>query len=327
MSPEQIPLRVLVCDASDDHASLLLRHLGELAVVQKCERAASISETQRVLRVGAFNTIFIDPLSFDLNEASDLIFSIRKTLPEILFVLYIDLSEVEGVRGEFFKGERSRFNHYYRLDRRTPAVNFKQELEATIRICQIDLSYRLSTTSLEQLRNELSVLQSDQKDDVHLALITKLEDALGKIATPQQSNVEAKTVFVSFSFEETDYIGGIRQLLEQRGLRVITGDRANSSISASIIERIKKSECFLCIMTKDKRKEDGAYTTSPWLLEEKGAALALGKPIVLMVEEGVDEIGGLQGDWQRIHFRPKSFVVAALQAVEQLASYTGLGET
>lgn len=60
-----------------------------------------------------------------------------------------------------------------------------------------------------------------------------------------------------------------------------------------------------------------------WLLEEKGAALALGKPIVLMVEEGVTDSGGLQGDWQRIHFGPKGFLKAALQAVEQLKSYAG----
>ena len=78
-------------------------------------------------------------------------------------------------------------------------------------------------------------------------------------------------------------------------------------------------------MSKDQSKTDGTFTTSPWLLEEKGAALALGKPIVLMVEEGVTDFGGLQGDWQRIHFGPKGFLKAALQAVEQLKSYAGCG--
>jgi hypothetical protein len=42
-----------------------------------------------------------------------------------------------------------------------------------------------------------------------------------------------------------------------------------------------------------------------------------------MIEEGVDDIGGLQGDWQRIHFGPKGFLKAAMDAVEQLKSYTG----
>jgi len=137
--------------------------------------------------------------------------------------------------------------------------------------------------------------------------------------------VEPKSVFVSYRFEEIDYFEGIKKLLTERGLRVMTGERATASISTAIIERIKKAQCFLTMMTKHSRKENGKYTTSSWLIEEKGAALALGKPIILMVEEGVDDIGGLQGDWQRIHFQPKGFINAALQAVEQAASYTGIG--
>ena len=76
-------------------------------------------------------------------------------------------------------------------------------------------------------------------------------------------------------------------------------------------------------MTRHKLKDDGMYTTSPWLLEEKGAALALGKRIVLMIEDGVDDYGGLQGDWQRIHFNSKSFLKSSLSATKQLKSYTG----
>ena len=80
-------------------------------------------------------------------------------------------------------------------------------------------------------------------------------------------------------------------------------------------------------MTRDQALADGMFTTSAWLIEEKGAAMALRKPLVLMVESGVDaeNIGGLQGDWQRIHFEPKEFTVAALRAVEQLAEYAGMG--
>ena len=76
-------------------------------------------------------------------------------------------------------------------------------------------------------------------------------------------------------------------------------------------------------MTRADEKADGTFTTSPWLLEEKGAALAFGKKIVLMVEDGVADIGGLQGDWQRIHFTPKGFIMAAIKAVQQLTSYLG----
>jgi hypothetical protein len=78
-------------------------------------------------------------------------------------------------------------------------------------------------------------------------------------------------------------------------------------------------------MTCADAKADGTFTTSPWLLEEKGVALAFGKPLVLMVEEGVTDFGGLQGDWQRIHFGAKGFLTATLEAVAQLKSYVGAG--
>ena len=67
---------------------------------------------------------------------------------------------------------------------------------------------------------------------------------------------------------------------------------------------------------------DGKYTTSPWLLEEKGAALALEKPIVLMIEEGVSEVGRLEGDLQSIRFKPHAFLNASLDAVDRLESYS-----
>jgi hypothetical protein len=76
-------------------------------------------------------------------------------------------------------------------------------------------------------------------------------------------------------------------------------------------------------MTKDKEKVDGTFFTSPWLIEEKGVAFAYQKPLVLMIEEGVTDFGGLQGDWQGIDFTPKGFLKAAQKAVKQLKSYTG----
>jgi hypothetical protein len=45
-----------------------------------------------------------------------------------------------------------------------------------------------------------------------------------------------------------------------------------------------------------------------------------------MVEEGVSDFGGLQGDRQRIHFGAKGFLTAALDAVDQLKSYLGVGD-
>jgi hypothetical protein len=135
--------------------------------------------------------------------------------------------------------------------------------------------------------------------------------------------VGANTVFLSCRFADSQYIDGLTGLLIETGFEVVTGDDAGGYISEAILERIRECEFFISLMTRDKEKADGTYTTSPWLLEEKGAALAFGKYLVLLIEEGVTDFGGLQGDWQRHHFAAKGFAGAALKAVKQLRSASG----
>jgi len=74
-------------------------------------------------------------------------------------------------------------------------------------------------------------------------------------------------------------------------------------------------------MTKRDRKENGKYTTAAWLLEEKGAALALNKAVGMFVEEEIDDvdIGGMQGDNQRFHFTRNSFLKVAMNFLKILS--------
>jgi hypothetical protein len=134
----------------------------------------------------------------------------------------------------------------------------------------------------------------------------------------RQVSQRKKVIFVSYRFADEEYASGLIDLLQQSGFQVVCGIDSVDSISRTILQRIKDCDYFVCVMTRNQLKTDGTFTTSPWLLEEKGAALALGKPLVLLVEEGVTDVGGLQGDWQRIHFTAKSFLKGALQAVRQL---------
>ena len=73
-------------------------------------------------------------------------------------------------------------------------------------------------------------------------------------------------------------------------------------------------------MTKRDKKENGSYTTSAWLLEEKGAALALKKKVAMFVEEEIDlsDIGGLQGDGQRFHFTRNNFLKVVMNFIKIL---------
>jgi len=128
------------------------------------------------------------------------------------------------------------------------------------------------------------------------------------------------TVFVSHRLSEADeaFVQGLTRYLTDKGFKVITGKLATGYISQAVISRIKDAEFFLCLLTRADQKADGMYTASAWLHQELGAAIAFNKPVVLMVEEGVTDLGGLQGDVQRIHFADRGFMNAALDAVEIL---------
>jgi len=327
VAAREIPLRVLVIDPDESTATLLeqgLRHqshvIGALAV-------PDLSAASEEIRRSEPNTIFLDPLRLGIDEASRFVFNIREKYSEITFVLFMDFEVAEKQRGELYRGQRQRFSHYFKLDKRTPANAFEDELGAVILACQEDSKWRMSERNLNRLLELAKQLNAPEGWN-GVKLISEVGGLFEQLHGGRRSNrstANVPTVFVSYRFAEEDYIHGLKMLLEQNGFEVVTGKSTNTFVSKAVLDRIKASDSFLCLMTKDKEKADGTFTTSSWLLEEKGAALAFGKRIVLMVEEGVTDFGGLQGDWQRIHFGPKGFLSAALEAVTQLKSYSGMG--
>lgn len=318
---DTIPLKVLIVDADNSAAISLEQALKGKTIIVEVWRASTIEQAQPMLRENDINSIYIDPLGLGIEEASNFIFGIRNTLPEIVFVLYMNIGDAEKQRAEFYRGERSRFTHYYKLDKRTPIASFDEELENTFFLCQSDLSWRMSKDSLKRLLEDTQKKGGSNKEE--LIPIQEMMTKISEFMPLERKSITDKSVFLSYRFAENEYIIGLTKLLEKNGFKVVTGKSSNTYISKAILSRIKDCQFFLCLMTKDKEKTDGLFTTSPWLLEEKGAALAFGKQIVLMIEEGVSDLGGLQGDWQRIHFAPKGFLAAALEAVEQLKSYVG----
>lgn len=325
IDPEHIKLSVLICDGTNA-AGVLRQALEHESSIREVRVAASIAAAQEALGWPDLNTIIMDPFAQNLEVASQFIFSVRRSHPEIVFVLYLDQAEAENQRSEFYRGERKRFSHYFTIDKRTPIAAFQDELRSVIHACQVDLSWRMSEVNVRRLldlsaQHDNSTKISDHTELLEAAnvLFAQLRERFGstKVGTRR------KAVFLSYRFADQEYVEGLTELLEQNQFEVVTGRSANTYISKAILDRIKSCEFFLCLMTKNEAKADGTFTTSAWLLEEKGAALAFGKPLVLMIEEGVTDFGGLQGDWQRIHFGGKGFLKAALEAVEQLKSWAG----
>lgn len=321
--PSQVALQILICDPDPSTRKVAEDALRANPTVLSVAAVGQLDAAKAKLRADEINTVFIDPLGLDLGAASEFVFGVRKTLPEIVFVLYINRTAAEKRRSEFYRGERRRFNHYYTLDKETAVGAFADEVGAVIELCQADLSWRLSAESLSALIEKADRLTKAKQGGV--SSLEEFRGYLSRLPEIRREEVapEPKTVFLSHRFAEDDYVEGLSSYLEQSGFRVVTGKAASDSIGKAVLNRIRETEFFLCLLTRTDEKIDGTYATSAWLLQELGAAIAFGKKLVIMVEDGVTDLGGLQGDWQRIHFGAKGFLKAALGAVDQLRSYAG----
>ena len=117
---------------------------------------------------------------------------------------------------------------------------------------------------------------------------------------------DARMVFVGKSFADADapVSDSIESLLRALGVIVVTGEKPKAdSVSKKVKQRIDRCDVFLGVFTrKDKLEGKDEWATSPWVVDEKAYALARNLKLVLVREEGVASIGGLQGDYEYLLF-------------------------
>jgi DNA-binding NtrC family response regulator len=109
MEANKIPLKILICDQDKTTAKSLQSFVSQDDLVSVAQIAHNIDDAQTLLRSEDYNTIFIDVINLGIVPASEFVFSIRKALPEIVFVLYIDKKSAESMRREFYGDERRRY--------------------------------------------------------------------------------------------------------------------------------------------------------------------------------------------------------------------------
>lgn len=123
-------------------------------------------------------------------------------------------------------------------------------------------------------------------------------------------------VFVAHQFNEDDeelalYIE--KELLVPNGFRPVYGKAEGlEEFRASILRQIKDARFFLCLLTKRTRLDSGQFTSSVWLYQEIGAAMAFGKNPLILVEEGLDHhfAGELQIIYEYIPFSRSNYAAA-----------------
>jgi hypothetical protein len=139
----------------------------------------------------------------------------------------------------------------------------------------------------------------------------------------------AVTAFIarSFATEDGAVFETVAEVIRGAGVSVSTGESPEAlTIASKVRGRIDGSDLFVALMTHRHRVEEKKlWTTSPWVIEEKGYALAQnpGRPIILLVEEGIpvpSETGGLAGDMEVIFFTRERFTLAATKLRQMLAA-------
>lgn len=132
-----------------------------------------------------------------------------------------------------------------------------------------------------------------------------------RAAQPTLARAPAPDLFVplafvghSFASEDADIANYIIATLEAAGITTTTGEAPRAgSVSDKVKAQIEANQIFVGIFTRrDKIAGKEEWTTSPWVIDEKAYALGRGKKLILIKEQGVGSIGGIQGDYEFIEF-------------------------
>jgi hypothetical protein len=136
----------------------------------------------------------------------------------------------------------------------------------------------------------------------------------------QQTSQRVQSAFLGQSFAPADKRINecVQSTLAAIGVKVVTGERPKAdSVSAKVKGLIEAQDIFVGIFTRrDKIAKKPEWTTSMWVIDEKAYAVGRKKRLILLKENGVGSVGGIQGDYEYLEFSREeleSLVIKFLQ--------------
>lgn len=142
-----------------------------------------------------------------------------------------------------------------------------------------------------------------------------------------QFAVRSATAFIgqSFSSKDEEIVRQLTEFFSKLGVVCVSGKGSEpTSVSDKVRRRIKEAEFFIGIFTRRELQEDGSFSTSSWVVEEKAVAFAEGKKILIFIEDGVKSFGGIQGDHEYIRFNRDNFGKSLIQAIDYVLAITSV---
>jgi hypothetical protein len=165
---------------------------------------------------------------------------------------------------------------------------------------QAKVAWETRSSFIERLTSEFSELSDDESD---------------------------KIAFVSYSVNSgVQYFKYLEAQMKQRGFEVTTGFNPHPGDNDNILKRIRsqmnRSTVYIGLLTKEMQVrttgENWLWSPSVWTMEEKGMALALQKPFVLMVEDGIHADFWRKTTPERVHhiFDSANYMEVTRKAVD-----------
>lgn len=153
--------------------------------------------------------------------------------------------------------------------------------------------------------------------------------------TAANSSDSRPRVFVAFGYAETPHAQGERSprqygdnlchILTAMDFEVLTGGarQRHGRLEETVLKEMSLADWVVLLFCPRAKLTNGDYSTSPWVLEEKGAAIALGKNFQIVAHADVDdgEIGGLHGSAYRIIFSQEDEVERFCEAANIISEY------
>lgn len=139
-----------------------------------------------------------------------------------------------------------------------------------------------------------------------------------------QENPYAAFVARQFRTDDTPLFEHLRdEVLKPIGIEALDGQVDGiEAFRGEILRKIRLARYFICLLSHRSQLSAGTFASSVWLYQETGAAVALGKKPLILVEEQMDEhfAGELQKNYEYIPFQRSNFAEAFAEVGRRVRS-------
>jgi hypothetical protein len=321
---QQARLRILICDVDDWPDRALTSQIGHrqansgssssgFTLIDDVALVDTVAKMERYIK--DYNVVFVDPFRMGLDQSLESLLSLKHARTDIVFVLYFDFTALamsKADRAAFFRSHRRQLRHYTWLDKRIPLISFADAVTNTLDICgdRIFKSGQGRATGLGYSRGGAGEPSSSGQPIAQ--------------ASRRRRQVINDKVFLSYSAEDARHAASLRTALSRDGFRVESASDSYGRVSEWILESIRRCRFFVSLLGAHVKLADQTFLPHPDVLEEKGAAVAYEKEMLVLAKSevtGAAREGRLAGDRSYITLDEGNIARSALDVVETLRTW------